>query len=452
MKSDFLSAARNYPYKAKFMQLVYDTPIEVAIGAVALGGLFGGCSYVLSDGSANMVPTAFSEIGAIKREAARENRPVPPLTRHYAKTSDVVMKVEEARNLSEKENGSHRAFAQELEAQMDPALKVHHLISEYAKEIPNDANAAVEALPKLTTAMGTLPPVISAFSNTWSRYSSDNTHQDCKPVERCSGSGKDRSCSTSIECTTVCDSTDYTYNYHREEGLKAARLLGEFVTRLPDMKTDERLQLAKETGADNEYAIESSMKELFKGKIITPQEALKFANIWATGSNFTAEMPVIEQNHAELKRLSPVWASTARTAKDEHHRSLICHLEIVPDNVKLSDKLEETAQTVLTSSHKIIDGIQFAGANVPKLSAKIDRYIGVVLDGKKGDAGDLRSDIMDLTHQIYEKNYEKGLNIDPFNVSPILLWTLFGLAAGAGAGAGVNHMINKRRRRQPMFG
>ena len=94
---------------------------------------------------------------------------------------------------------------------------------------------------------------------------------------------------------------------------------------------------------------------------------------------------------------------------------------------------------------KITGGIQYAGQTAPALQAKIKEYIGVVLDRKPGDPDQLRGEVMQLSRNIYQKNIENGLDVEPFKWGEVVLFTMLGLLAGGAAGAGGDYYLTKRK-------
>ena len=59
---DTFNKIRTYPYKTKIKDAVLNTPIEVAIGAVALSAAFGTVSFNMEQAKRGQIPLAFSEI------------------------------------------------------------------------------------------------------------------------------------------------------------------------------------------------------------------------------------------------------------------------------------------------------------------------------------------------------------------------------------------------------
>lgn len=442
MKQAFLEAAKNFQWKERAKHLIYHTPVEVVIGAVLVGGVFGTVIYNKNAEREGRIPTAFSEIERTTRDFNRLGKPVPPLTRLYSGVSDVPMKVFESNNMARSMNDKNDIFARELETRVDRSLRIFKLITEYAAEIPNDAREALLSLAKISEAAKDAPAVASAFSQSWSEDHDDVYRPESYTTESCDSNGR---CTTEYHTRQVYDHTDHTYIYHREEGEKAAQVLAGFLAKHPDVNIEERLVLAKRTGADNEYAIEKSMRELLKGKIPTQAEALKYANMWATGSNFSEYLPKVVSNHAGLKQDFPAWNTAKNTAEAKYEYSTSSSSDSGPKEYQVAKSAQRHAEAIPAAEAKITNGIRFAAQGIPALESKIKEFIGVTLDGKPGDADKLRKEVMALSRDIYQKNFENGLDVQPFKWSEILLFTILGAVLGGAAGAGVDYMLNRKK-------
>ncbi len=418
-------------------------PMKIGIGAVTLAAIFGAVSYNINLNREANRPVAFSEIEKTTRAFASEGKAVPPLTRVYSKVSDTVMKVNEASNIAFEISRSNSAFAKELENKVEKSLKVHKLIGEYANEIPQDADEALQSLSKLLQAIQELPPVNSAFSQAWTENHHDVYHTESRTRTVCSGSGSDRSCHTETYYVQVYDYTIHTYNYYPQHGIKADQLLSAYLEKHPDMRIEERLVPATQTGPENEYAMEKSMKKVLEGKMIMPEQALAFANKWMTGSNLTKYEDDIQGDHADLQRLGPQWKEAKYNARD-HRYITYSHFDSGPKEYRISEAALKNGQDLYREARKIVDGIKFAREAAPQLDAKIHEFIGVALDGKPGDADKLRGEVMDLAQGLYDKNFENGFDVSGFKWGEVILLSLLGATLGGLAGAGTHHVMEKR--------
>ena len=429
MQNSFSKAAH---WKRQWQSHLQDPGLRLLIGAVSLSVVFGGASYYLNDQKAKRTPVAFSEFGKTARSFEQKGEPVPPLTHFYSVTNDIVMQVFEAGNIANERSFFADAFPSELEFKMNKGVRVHTQISKRAVELPPVADAALTSLDKFVQTIRELPPVIAAFDASWNDRHTDVTHTEYDTRQVCDSQNN---CHTETTSREVYDYTIHKYTYHPDEGRKADALLSGFLARHADLNIEERLVQATSTEADNEYAIEKSMPEIFKGKIAAGDDALAFANSWATGSNLVKYQPVIASGHMGLKDSQPHWNAALNTASSKTYRTY-SHSDSGPKEFQIARTAFNQAVTVYDSARRVVDGVEIARDGVPQLDAKIREYIGVALDGKPGDAGALKKEVIEQARNIYEKNFENGLDVRPFKWGEVAFFAVLGLIAG-GAGVAV---------------
>ncbi len=427
---------------AKGKKMLYETPVEILIGVMLVGATFGVARYHVERSHEGNIPLAFSEIERTTKEFSAKGLTVPPLTRQYSLSSDAAMKVFESNNIALAKDRTNETFARELETRIDPALKKHMLISEIAAEMPEDTRNALASVQKLTDATRELPAVANAFGAVWDESHVDSYHTEFYTTQSCDSKGQN--CTTQIHTRQVYDYTTHTYSYNQAQGEAAYVALGNFLQKFPDLNVQERLHLASGTGAENEDAIKTSMKDRFKDKAMTAAEALGLANTWASGSNFTKYTPIIRNSEAQLNNLLPAWAQGKGTAQSTSYRTY-SHSDAGPREYQIAEAVRDNAVTANNSSVKIIDGIAYAGSAVPSLSRQIRDYVDVSLHGKAGDPDKMRSQLMKSARDLYDKNFENGFDVNPFKWLMIVLYTTLGMALGGGMGAGVNWLLDKKK-------
>lgn len=435
--------------KEQSLHLIYTTPIEIAIGAVFVGALAGGGNYWVQSGDEGKIPIAFSEVGKTIRGLEREGQPVPPLTKFYATTSDYTMQVFEANNTAFERGGSNSTFGAELDYRMDRALRVHKQIPEYAKEIPGAAAAALDSVDKLVKAAQELPPVIAAFEATWDEHHRDVTKTRRWTEKECDSENKN--CRDVEKSEEVYDYTVHTYTYHADQAAVAAKLLGAFLERHPDLQVNERLILSTKTDPENEYAIEKSMKELFKGKIPTQAQALEMANKWATGSNLYTLQPSINANHGGMRSIAPQWQAAMRTARSQQYNTN-SHSDSGPAEFRTANNARDYASATHTDASRVVNGIRMAGNSAKTLEAQVKEYVGITQDYKPGNANKKRGEVMQTARAIYQNNFAGGLDVQPFKWLEVMIYAGLGLLGGGLAGAGADKLINIKRRESYRMG
>lgn len=423
--------------------LVYLTKVEIVAGALLIGSLAGIWRYNHEDAKSKRIPLAFSEIEQTTHDFNSVGQPVPPLTRYYSYTNEIAMKVFESHNQSHEISGSNESFARELEPRVDRSLKIWPLISTYAAEMPKAADDALQSLDKLVKAVEEMPKISGAFNRVWDYDRDDYYYTRRWTTEECDSTG----CETINHQEEVYDYSIHEYTYHPAQGESAAQLLSDFVRRYPNLDIAERLHLATKTEADNEYAIWKSRRMLQSGERPTPEDYLAYANTWATGSTFLSQMPNITSHYNTLTGLSPKWQQATKTARSDEFRVSSRYYD-GPWEYQLAQNIPQHADAVYASAKKIIDGIHFSREQAGILDAKIKKYIDVAFFGEDKEADKLRQDIMDTATKMYQMNFEKGMDVEPFKTGMVVLFTVLGMIAGGAAGAGVDKLIDNRRRKQ----
>lgn len=435
--------------RERFMHAVHTSPIEIAIGAVFLGAIFGIQNYQTNLERDKSIPLAFSEIEKTEARFAAEGRPIPPLTRFYSSVNDVAMKVFEARNRAY-DDGSHDAFARALKPLVERSYSDHKSLSAYAREMPETVQSALEALRPEQAAAKDLPPLIRAADEAWGAWHNDHYRTEYYSVNVCSGSGETRRCRSESRSRRVYKNTTHHYTYSEKDGVAANQLIQAFVGQhIAVEPMREELVLPAAVGGQNREAITATLtrnaEDLKKG--LTEKDVLHFARRWATGSTYAVELPKIVSGEACLAKLAPAWERAMTTAGSISYTTY-SRVDSGPKEFQDAEETQHCGQKMMRATESIVGGIGLAGKGVPLLEQKIRDYIGVVLDGKTGNADLLRDDIMEISRKIYTANIERGLDVYPFKPWQIVVFTLIGGVIGGLAGFGADRYIDKYHRPQ----
>lgn len=439
---DTFNTLKNYPYLSRGKQLILDTPIEVPIGAVAIGAAFCIASFGHENAKRGQIPLAFSEISQTTLyHQTIGGQPVPPLTRFYSVTNDVVMQVFEANNMAHNMWGNRPdRFAYELEKKVDQSLRVHTLISDYAPQMQGIGNAAREPLAPMRAAARDAAPVIEALDKAWDEDHDDVYRTEYYTEQECTGSGETQSCSMVTKSRQVYDYTIHTYDYDARQGRLAVQLLQDFMRRHPEIAIPEGLLMVTATNAENEWAMRESRRHLPGYEALREEDYLRFANTWATGSNYAVLTPKVIAAHQGVAQKTPQWATAAPRSRDHRYRTN-SRSDSGPREFQVAEAALAYAVDLARNVNRIDGGIVTAQRDIPILNQKIIQYVDAVLHGGEGDTKRLRRDIMQLARNIYAKNYAGGFDTTPANWGMVVLWTVLGMAGGGGLGFGADRLI-----------
>ncbi|MGE3624690.1 MAG: hypothetical protein AB7H77_12580, partial [Bdellovibrionales bacterium] len=425
--------------------VITNTPIEIAVGAIAFGAWIGPTAYDWQAQKRGQIPLAFSEIEETKAAFAKKGEPVPPLTMFYSVTNDVAMKVFEANNKAFVNGYGDEAFAVELRKKVDPAHKDHALISEYAADYRGYARDAFASLAKPMAAANKVDMARHTAASVWNESHTD--HYRTRTYTVTVGTGENRRTETRTE--RVYDYTIHDYDYYPAQGAELSRQLADLANTYPHLNLTETLRAAQKTNAANQDAIRESMKALSEKSEPTAADYLELANRWATGSTFTKYYPDVRASYGDVVQLSREWQTAHRRARSDRYRTS-SRFDSGPREFQMIENGTERMEEMSSAMQKIADGIQLGAERVPALNDKIKTYVGVVLEGKPGNAKELRSEIMSDARKIYDANFPGGFDVHPFKWGWVALYTLLGTLAGAGIGTGIDRSIfHFTRRRVP---
>jgi hypothetical protein len=428
-------------FPRRFRELALHTQVEILIGAALVGTLAGGIRYQHEREKQGHIPVSFSESGEIIRAFKRSNLDVPPLTQFYTSTNEICMKVFEASNLAHTVHALMRDFnkdfARELEYKMDPSWRVHTQIPEHVERLEKNMADTFRSLQKLTEAEKKLDPITDALRQSW-----DDDHDDIYETETYTVTEKDENgVEKTVEKTRqVYVHTIHTYDYDAKAGTLANALLQDFIKAYPDLKISEQLAQVTTTGADNEYAMKTSMLEL-NNQMPSAEVAIQKANMWRTGSNFTLHTPVIEQKHLSLKELAPEWQKALKTSKSTRYTTYSSN-DSGPKEFQIAKAALGYAVTIMGNIRGITNGIHHTHKNAPILEQKIREFIDVELHNKPGNANKLKKEIMQTARDMYSANFRGGFDTQPAKWEMVVVFTVLGMIAGAGLGFGVDQLVD----------
>ena len=208
----------------------------------------------------------------------------------------------------------------------------------------------------------------------------------------------------------------------------------------------EVLHTASQTNAEGEYAAEKSRRGANGGARLSQDSLTQIANTWATGSTLMMNLPVADRLWTAFHGDADAWrAAKSRAHSDWYNTG--SRSDSGPREFQTAERALSDGAGAEAKLGEILDGISFVKANTPKLEGMIRELIAVELHYKKDgtDTKKLMRAILTLSQQMYQKNFNGGLAVDPYRTLMVLLFALGGLGIGAGLGAGLDKASRKYR-------
>lgn len=438
LKTRFKAVAQ--PLWEKFREQVLHTKIEIAIGAVLFTGVTLAIGVHKNRHKEHFRAVAFSEREATERRLRNSGATLTGTTNFTTLVNDYVMKINEANNLGYQWGTGHKEFGIQLERKHARDMRVHSTLLEINTQMPEAVRQMRQSVGILLDAVRDLPPLIKALDKTWK-----DTHVDhYRTVYYTTTDSKGK---TVRRSRRVYDYTVHDYDFDKRQGLIAAQLLRSFATKYPHLKISDTIMHATETNADNEWAIRESMEDKDKARAMTADDYLAVTNTYATGATLTRNQPEIINRHQQLEGMTPVWETAVHKAKNAHYRTG-SRYDAGPAEFRIVEKALDDGVVLKDLIQQIKDGVDYAEKTVPELTKLVGKYVDAALHGGEGDLDDMRAEILDKTSTLYEKNFNNGFEMRPFDWGNVALWGLLGAVAGTAAGAGVDYLIDKRQARR----
>lgn len=409
-----------------FLRLLRETPIEIFIGVVIgiLIAVF--FSYRYEQQREWKSPLAFAEISQLEDAADATGAGLGPFSTYLSYTNDCSMKVLECYFDAKSKTffGSyHRFFAIELNARIQDSYKIYrHDLKEILGRLPGISDTALVEFSSFVKVRDRMAYVNKAFDKSWVDTHIDHYRSQIETYTDADGNLQTR-------IVQVYDHTTHSYDYHKNYGEEASRLIDLVLTDFPQLRLTEQIRLAARVGDKNALAMEKSQKHKKEQKRFTENELLQKANTWWFGSTLNINLPIIYSRWEALHQDAALWRVAKLKAQD-HCYNTGSSFDSGPREFQVAETALSNGIKLNDAINQIIEGVLFTKNKSTELSNLINEYIDVVLEFKKGNPNKLAKQIISTAREIYIKNYKKGFDINPFRVQMIVLWAFLGAIAG----------------------
>ncbi|MBR9704618.1 hypothetical protein GOV12_04345, partial [Candidatus Pacearchaeota archaeon] len=291
------------------------------------------------------------------------------------------------------------------------------------------------------------------LDSSWKERHSDNyrteTYTDTESYTDSNGNSQTR---TVTKTRQVYDDTDHYFYYYDTNGKNASNALDILVNSHDTINLSGAVLLASKTNKEGMEAAEKSRKKLDEDFELTHHDAGRIANTWYVGSTFRLNetracsvFPILTDDNSLVKRATlTVGASINDRRKggrgDKFYYNTGSHSHPGPIEYQSFDGALTNTGILEESLSKIFSTIAYNDGAIPRLKSKLD-----VLRGSENIEVDVATEeIMDLSKEIYAKNFQGGFDVSGFRKLPIFLWSLLGLG-GIGVGIPAGIIIDRKK-------
>ena len=367
---------------------------------------------------AKLIPLGFSEIEQIEIDMEKKNKPVDSPTNYYAPLNDLLNKIFECWNVSLKfgTNDDHDPFARELDSRKDKIWKYEFDLFD---SVPLAADKFLLTLKNWIALMPTLDNTYHQFGKNWKYETEDDyiTVQDYKTDE----DGNTVSDGSHQEY----DHTHHYFTYYKSQGEYSYQVGMRMLKYFPRLYWPGNLLQASRTNAEGEYAADRSRRVDRHNQ----EELFEITRKWNQGSLYmTLKGDILEYNN--MYGRMKVWEKQKDTAEYTELKTN-SKSNPGPEEYQTSEYIKMLANGVLNAIGQLRGTIINTKNALPVLKNKIDTYIKVTLEGKKGNSNELRDEILTMAKDLYRQNFPEGLDLNTFRFWVVLLWAFIASVIGA---------------------
>lgn len=425
------------------------------ITASALSGalIAGSISHNIEERREYNIPLAFSEVSNISRMMGKEGFENSPLTRYYAKTNDLCMKIFESWNNSTLGLGNpSENFAQDLMERAEGGKGFTFYLDRLLREIPQDALALRKDLLPYLEAIRILEPANNHLKRTWDYTSTDvyKTSTCTRTVTYSCGSiDNPRTCSKpeNYPCQEY-DHTIHNYDFNLREGVSAATYLQNLLNPEITIPISDKIIVSDKLGDENIEAINSSRRNNNEYDPMTVNH-LDIANTWARGATYNVTFPEILRLWSQLPENADRFRDSLKTSESTTY-STFSRTDSGPEEFRLTNDVLRDTLELNRSLQETLASVQKTPENIEILKEQLE----VLYDFHSGiysvdmTIDDAARDVLRSAQRIYDTNFKQGFDVAGYrNYMPPLFATLGALLFG-GTGFGVGKGIDKLKKRK----
>lgn len=381
-----------------------------------------------------LLPLGFSEVEQIEYDLDRKGKTIDPITEYYAKLNDVIFKVFECWNTSLEfgvMGNNNEAFARELQSRKDQ--KRYKYEFDLFETLPKTIDRVMKKLKAHKFDLRpTLRNVEVQFGKAWDEEHDDEYRQETYTTT-------DEDGNVEIHTHQVYDHTDHTYTYHKKEGEDAYQLGMKMLKSFYNICWPGRLFRPSKTNAEGEYATDKSRRKVLARH--KQADLIQIATKWNEGALYNeVKGDILAYNG--MYALMKNWEKNKDKAKSVSYETNSSS-DAGPVGFQNVKNIRDLANRVLYGINTLVFSLNTTKGQLPILKRKIDEYIAVVLDGKKGNPKFLRREIISMSKEMYKRNFPKGLDLETFRIGLLLLWFFLALTVGFGIGYGLKRLCEE---------
>jgi len=420
----------------KTLRTLATTHAEIYFMAGLTAATAGFFSHIHELQRAQSRPLAFSELSQMVYDAEKSGDKLSDDSYFYAASNDWYMKNAEAYNHSFASGiDQAESFQHEL---TNKWFGDGHKYStpKLAEEVSRHIGPIIKRYKSFLGAQSTVESLEEVASESWYYHTIDHYHTETHTETVSDGDGKSHTETTTEE---VYDNTTHYFDYHPQEGKLAVDLSHKVLLEVPMDVDPIKLTKAKMTNADGEDAAYRSRKSL--GEDVKKLDYLMISGIWEKAAVTKSLIPqIINQRNNNLPAAMLRWQQYEPNAHSDSYTTS-WRVDSGPDDYRAAKELQ---RTISSFSHDLAH-LRKVVIDTPLALQRTTEMINDFVHAQKSDKNfhKLSEKILDNSSEIYSILFPEGVDTQTYRLTMVALWTLAGLATGAGIGATCDYLTDK---------